>query len=1215
MANRLLIFFCVVFALNVYAQERPGRLLGRVFEKTNPREPVPFANVVVKDKAGAIIKGTAADDNGNYNISPLNPGTYNIEVTAVGYAKATIAGILIKPNEATTLNIPLQEATEMLTEVTITWEKPLVDNKTVVTSEEIVNMAIRDVAAVAATAAGAFQAVEGGGISIRGGREDATTYFIDGVKVRGSLSLPQGAIAQQQVYTGGVPAQFGDAIGGVISTTTKGPSPVYYGEAEILSSSLFDPYHYNLFGFTAGGPLIKKKGKPIVGFLFSSEYEYQADPRPFYTKQYRVREDVLRDLQKTPVRPANLGQGVLYNSEFITMDDLEEIPARLNAARNDFRMQTNFNIKLNDNTGILMGVRLSSRWGKDPSFLNSLFNYEFYGESRNTDWAVFGRFQQTLGSNQGSSKLKNAFYQIQVDYQRNERRSFDPRFGDNIFAYGHIGYFDRFQDFFYTYGTDTATGLTGWLAIVPFDTAITFRPGPYNPIRARYTEIFYETVRQNPFLGNTRTYDALRQGRALWNGDNPQTVYNGLWGNVGAQIAGYSKGRFSQFRVTGSFSFEYERHQIITGFEFEQRVDRAFSVGANGLWTLMQQLQNDHIRELDFGSPMPVRDENGVFLDTIYYPRKFDAGKQNAFDERFRRRIGLDPNGLDFLNVFSYDPSIFSLDLFAADELINLSGSRLVSYYGYDHTGRISDRRVSINDFFTRRGADGRLLRPIGAFEPLYVAGYIQDQFEFYDLRFNVGVRVDYFDLNQPVLKDPYNLYPGVTVGEVRNGIFPNIRGDIPSNIGDNFAVYVDNYNYFIGGNEFSNVVGFRNGDNWYDVQGRRIDNPKLIADLGGGNVRPVLYDRPENQRLGPNSFTDYRPQVVVMPRISFNFPISDVALFYAHYDVLAQRPDVGLSRFNPIEYLELEFGKNLLDPINNPNLRPQRTTDYEIGFQQVLSARSVLKIASFYREMRDMMQTIALTQAYPNTYITYGNRDFGTVKGFTFEYDLRRTGNVSLTANYTLQFADGTGSGPNSGANLARSGQPNIRYILPLSFDTRHRIVTRLDYRYGKGVNYNGPVWFNKKVFENAGVNILVTANSGTPYSRRLFAYPINASETQSPLIGQVNGSRLPWQLRVDLRVNKIFDVKLNKDSKKSQQLDVYLQILNALNTRNVVAVYPYTGLPDDDGYLTSPQAINAINSQVSAQSYIDLYNVRLLSPFNFGLPRRIRLGIMFNF
>jgi hypothetical protein len=65
----------------------------------------------------------------------------------------------------------------------------------------------------------------------------------------------------------------------------------------------------------------------------------------------------------------------------------------------------------------------------------------------------------------------------------------------------------------------------------------------------------------------------------------------------------------------------------------------------------------------------------------------------------------------------------------------------------------------------------------------------------------------------------------------------------------------------------------------------------------------------------------------------------------------------------------------------------------------------------------RNNVQLINVFDAYPNSYKTYGNRDFGTVKGLTIAYDLRRTGNVRLTANYTLQFAEGTGSDATSAA------------------------------------------------------------------------------------------------------------------------------------------------------------------------------------------------------
>ena len=78
---------------------------------------------------------------------------------------------------------------------------------------------------------------------------------------------------------------------------------------------------------------------------------------------------------------------------------------------------------------------------------------------------------------------------------------------------------------------------------------------------------------------------------------------------------------------------------------------------------------------------------------------------------------------------------------------------------------------------------------------------------------------------------------------------------------------------------------------------------------------------------------------------------------------------------------------------------------------------------------------------------------------------------------------------------------------------------------------------------------------------------------------------------------------------------LNVYFQFLNLLNTQNVVNVYPYTGNPDDDGYLSAPEWQREINEQLDPQSYRDLYSIFVDRPWYYSSPRTIRLGVIFNF
>jgi hypothetical protein len=255
---------------------------------------------------------------------------------------------------------------------------------------------------------------------------------------------------------------------------------------------------------------------------------------------------------------------------------------------------------------------------------------------------------------------------------------------------------------------------------------------------------------------------------------------------------------------------------------------------------------------------------------------------------------------------------------------------------------------------------------------------------------------------------------------------------------------------------------------------------------------------------------------------------------------------------------------------------------------------------------------------AYPVTFNTYGNRDFGTVKGLTVAYDLRRTGNVRITANYTLQFADGTGSDATSSAALIQAGLPNLRVIQPYSFDQRHAFAITVDYRYGSGANYNGPVIKDINILENTGLNIFTNIYSGSPYSAQSNISNVAQGNTVTPsLTGTQNGSRLPWSYRLDLQLDRTFDleIKRGEDKKKPVFLNVYIRATNLLNQFNRISVYRATGNWDDDGYLAAASSQSSIQNQTDEQSFRDYYTMSIQNAFNISVPRTIRLGVKFDF
>ncbi|MGZ3931095.1 MAG: hypothetical protein ACXVP0_06905, partial [Bacteroidia bacterium] len=373
--------------------------------------------------------------------------------------------------------------------------------------------------------------------------------------------------------------------------------------------------------------------------------------------------------------------------------------------------------------------------------------------------------------------------------------------------------------------------------------------------------------------------------------------------------------------------------------------------------------------------------------------------------------------------------------------------------------------------------------------------------------------------------------------------------------------------------------------------------------------------------RFSADAFANYKAQINAMPRIAFSFPISDVANFFAHYDMLTQRP--GGNRLDPKDYYFLQ-SESSTPFLANPNLRPSKTTDYEFGYSQILNERknASLTITTFYKEMRDMLTQKQIVGAFPRNYITYVNQDFGTSKGISVIFDMRRSGGSRINANYTLQFAEGSGSNANSGANLANSGQPNLRVTQPLDYDQRHNIVLTYDYRFGSGKDYHGPELKRKEgnprqILKDIGFNLTWYIGSGTPYTR--WSAPVAiGSNVRSNIAGSLNGSYKPWTIRGNLRIDKTIQLTWGKkegEERKKANLNIYLQVLNLLNSKNILGVYNFTGNPNDDGYLSSPLAQSTIQSLNSPTGYVNQYTINMNNPSNYGLPRQIRIGLQLDF
>lgn len=100
----------------LWAQQDAGKLRGVVRDKVT-REPLSFATVVALQN-GIVKGGTNTDENGNYSIAPLSPGTYDVRASYAGKT-FTISGVVITANRTVVLDINMEASVEAETQVIV----------------------------------------------------------------------------------------------------------------------------------------------------------------------------------------------------------------------------------------------------------------------------------------------------------------------------------------------------------------------------------------------------------------------------------------------------------------------------------------------------------------------------------------------------------------------------------------------------------------------------------------------------------------------------------------------------------------------------------------------------------------------------------------------------------------------------------------------------------------------------------------------------------------------------------------------------------------------------------------------------------------------------------------------------------------------------------------------------------------------------------------
>lgn len=330
-------------------------------------------------------------------------------------------------------------------------------------------------------------------------------------------------------------------------------------------------------------------------------------------------------------------------------------------------------------------------------------------------------------------------------------------------------------------------------------------------------------------------------------------------------------------------------------------------------------------------------------------------------------------------------------------------------------------------------------------------------------------------------------------------------------------------------------------------------------------------------------------------PRLGVSFPISERSKMHFNYGLYYQMP-----RYRYL-YTNLQGDRNSgLPVLGNPDLKPEKTTSYELGLNHLIGESLRLDVTGYYKDIDDLVASREYGGVGSTETVTkYVNADYGHVTGFDVAIEKLPVGSyLSGSISYGYMTAKGNGSDADDAYYSYLTS--NVDTLPPLTeyaldFDQRHTVTAVLDYRVPAEWSYD---LFGMRVPGAWGLSMVSYYGSGLPYTR---------SDASGNRLGDRNANRLPATYSVDMRLNKDFLV-----GKKANMLTLFVEVDNLFNRHNVLDVYTRTGQADDDGVLRGTDLALGEDAEEALAHYNKLYDH---DPQNYSPPRTIRTGLEFTF
>ncbi len=169
------LFFFFITAVTVAQQS--GSVAGKLTDKDYNNEPLPFANVFIK----GTTKGVTSDFDGLYSLDNIEPGTYTIVYSFVGYETVEIPNVIVVGDKVTNIDVPMGASAAALDEVVIKTttrreseavllleQKKAVAIRESIGSEQLTKLGVSDAAGATTKISGISKTDGSGDVFVRG---------------------------------------------------------------------------------------------------------------------------------------------------------------------------------------------------------------------------------------------------------------------------------------------------------------------------------------------------------------------------------------------------------------------------------------------------------------------------------------------------------------------------------------------------------------------------------------------------------------------------------------------------------------------------------------------------------------------------------------------------------------------------------------------------------------------------------------------------------------------------------------------------------------------------------------------------------------------------------------------------------------------------------------------------------------------------------------